>query len=147
MAGRLNYVLLFVIVIDVENMKDILDRLTEVAKNSVRLRMHYDLRTSLADGSQRMLNALEPGTEVPVHRHVDTTEVVCVLRGAIREQFYDDDKKLVSEQTVCACGDAPIVLVPQGMWHSTVSLESGTIIFEAKDGAYQPPQCPCDTTR
>ena len=116
----------------------LLDNLTAQAKRSPRLRMNYDLRNSAEDGSQRMLNAMEPGTEVPVHRHRMSSETVVVIRGTIRQKFYDNDGN-VTESVVYRAGDpVPICVVPVNVWHNSESLESGTIIFEAKDGAYEP---------
>lgn len=124
--------------------KEILDILVEKAKKSPRLRMNKDLRTSTEDNSQRMLNALEPGTEVPIHRHRQSSETVAVLRGCVRQKFYEevqDDPKclrLIREDIIRAGSPCPFYMVPQGMWHTTECLESGTIIFESKDGKYMP---------
>ncbi len=119
--------------------KDLLNKLTEDAKASPRLRMNYDLRNSSADTSQRMLNALEPGTEVPVHRHRASSETVSVIRGVVRQKFYDDEGNVIESFVVDAKGEVPFFVVPIGVWHNSEALESGTIIFEAKDGAYMPP--------
>lgn len=116
--------------------KEILDILVEEAKKSPLLRMN--MRTSAEDNSQRMLNALEPGTEVPIHRHRLSTETVTVLRGSVRQKFYNNDGNLIREDIIKACGPCLFYLVPQGMWHTTESLKSGTIIFESKDGKYEP---------
>lgn len=140
--------------------KELLDALTEEAKKSPRLRMNRDMRTSSEDSSQRMLNALEPGTVVPVHRHPMSTETVCVLRGAVRQSFFEEvvesvvpedglpiapesdrmvrkrSLKLVEQIVVEACSPCPMYVVPAGMWHTTEALVSGTIIFESKDGRY-----------
>lgn len=116
----------------------LLDNLTDEAKRSPRLRMNYDLRNSSEDGSQRMLNAMEPGTEIPVHRHTKSSETVVVIRGSIRQNFYDADGKLTESEVYKAGGPVSICVVPLGAWHNSESLESGTIIFEAKDGAYEP---------
>lgn len=116
----------------------LLDNLTAEARRSPRLRMNYDLRNSPEDGSQRMLNAMEPGTVVPVHRHGKSSETVVVIRGSIRQNFYDSDGN-VTESIVYKAGDSvSICVVPVNAWHNSESLESGTIIFEAKDGAYEP---------
>ena len=147
--------------------KELLDALSEEAKKSPRLRMNRDMRTqSLCpelgheDSSQRMLNALEPGTVVPVHRHPMSTETVCVLRGAVRQSFFEEVNAFVSpedglpmssesdgavrkrslklvEQIVVEAGSpCPMYVVPAGTWHTTEALVSGTIIFESKDGKY-----------
>ena len=114
----------------------ILDDLTEQAKASPRLRMNYDLRTTAEDKSQRMLNAIEPGTEVPVHRHRNTNETVICVRGRLRQCMYDDSGKIIEEIEMVPGG--AIASIPAGVWHNVISLESGTVLFEAKDGAYAP---------
>ncbi len=118
---------------------ELLNQLTEEAKQNPRLRQNYDLRNSPEDKSQRMLNAMEPGTVVPVHRHRTTSEVVSVIRGTVRQNFYDDNGVLTESFVVEAKGDVPFFVVPIGVWHNSESLESGTIIFEAKDGPYTAP--------
>ena len=116
----------------------ILDNLTAQAKASPRLRMNLDLRNSSEDGSQRMLNAMEPGTELPIHRHMKTSETVVCLRGHLREIFYNDARE-VTEVIDLFPGDSSVVLnIPIGQWHSVEVLESGTVILEVKDGRYEP---------
>ena len=117
---------------------EILDELTAKAKGCERLRMNYDLRTSLGDTSQRMLNALEPGTVVPIHRHRTTAETVIIVRGRVKEFLYDECGNLVEEILMEVGGDCPVLQIPAGQWHTIESLESGTVIFEAKDGAFAP---------
>ena len=116
----------------------LLDSLTAQAKVPPRLRMNYDLRNSTEDTSQRMLNAIEPDSVVPVHRHRKTSETVVVLRGCIVEEFYDDAGKLVDSIEVSPCGSVCALNIPAGCWHTLRSLESGTVILEMKDGAYEP---------
>lgn len=116
----------------------ILDELTAKANGCERLRMNYDLRTSLDDTSQRMLNALEPGTVVPIHRHRTTAETVIIVRGRVKEFLYDECGNLVEEILMEVGGDCPVLQIPAGQWHTIESLESGTVIFEAKDGAFAP---------
>lgn len=118
--------------------KEILDELSARAKESPRLRMNYDLRNSEADQSQRMLNALEPGTVLPIHRHMASSEIVTIIRGAIREYFYDENGKVVEAITLRFGEGIPMLVVPKGAWHNLECLESGTIIYESKDGAYEP---------
>lgn len=118
--------------------KELLDGLSEKAKVSPRLRMNLDLRNSSSDTSQRMLNAIEPGTEVPVHRHPFSQESCIILRGAAEEIFYDDNGKETERIALRAGSDCAGVQVPVGVWHRITSLESGTVIFEAKDGAFTP---------
>ena len=133
----------------------LLDNLTSQAKASPRLRMNLDLRNSDADSSQRMLNAIEPGSVVPVHRHRKTSETVVVLRGRVVEEYYSSDGAVVASYELSAGGDARsesgmterescmtevacAMNIPAGQWHTLRSLESGTVILEMKDGAYEP---------
>ena len=117
----------------------LLDSLTEQAKASPRLRMNYDLRNSSEDTSQRMLNAIEPGSLVPIHRHQKTSEIVVVLRGRVVEEFYDELERICSATyEVSPCGPVCALNIPAGQWHTLRSLESGTVILEVKDGAYEP---------
>lgn len=115
-----------------------LDSLSEQARNNPRLRQSFDLRTTPNDGSQRMLNALEPGTVMPIHRHRNSSETVVLLRGSFRELFYDDDGSLTEDVLVKDGGTNKVLQVEKGRWHSLECLEPGTVIFEAKDGAYEP---------
>ena len=116
--------------------KQILDELTAQAKASPRLRMNYDLRNSAEDGSQRMLNALEPGTVMPIHRHHQSSETVICLRGHFEELFYDEEGNLT--ETVDMVPGGVVVNIEKDRWHSLRCLESGTVLFEAKDGPYHP---------
>ncbi len=116
--------------------KALLDKLTEQAKASPRLRMNYDLRNSVEDGSQRMLNALEPGTVMLVHRHLKSSETVVCIRGHFEEYFYDDNGELM--ETIDMVPGGVVLNVPIGMWHSLKSLESGTVLLECKDGKWEP---------
>ena len=118
--------------------KELLDELSAKAKVNPRLRMNYDLRNSAEDGSQRMLNALEPDTVLPIHRHTASSEIVTIIRGAIREYFYDADGKQTEAITLRFGEGIPVLVVPMGVWHNLECLESGTIIYESKDGAYEP---------
>ena len=118
--------------------KQILDELSAQAKASPRLRMNLDLRTTLDDQSQRMLNALEPGTVLPIHRHTKTTEVVVILRGKAVQYLYDEKGNVTGEVLLEAGGECAGMSIERGQWHRIECLESGTVIFEAKDGAYEP---------
>ena len=116
----------------------LLNNLTAQAKASPRLRMNLDLRNSAADSSQRMLNALEPGTVLPIHRHCSTSETVAILRGRAVQWLYDADGN-VTEKVLLEVGvDIPAMSVEKGQWHRLECLESGTVILEMKDGAYEP---------
>ena len=118
--------------------KAALDNLTAQAKASPRLRMNMDLRNTPSDGSQRMLNALEPGTVMPVHRHRTSSETVVIIRGKIQWVFYDDDGNETERVTLEANGDLRCLNVEKGRWHSLECLESGSVLFECKDGPYAP---------
>lgn len=117
--------------------QQLLDNLTAQAKASPRLRMNYDLRTSSADSSQRMLNALEPGTVLPIHRHRETTEVVVMLRGCGVQWLYDEEGNITGK-VVLGDGGVPAMVVEKGQWHRLECMKSGSVLFEAKDGAYEP---------
>ena len=136
--------------------KSLLDNLLEQAAESPRLRMNYDLRTSPEDGSQRMLNALLPGTPLPIHRHTKTTEVLVLLRGRMEEIFYEECVEAVLDgdshcMDVCrrrvvretervlleAGGPVQGLSIPVGQWHGINVLEP-TVILECKDGKYEP---------
>ncbi len=153
----------------------LLDNLTAQAKESPRFRMNMDLRNSSEDSSQRMLNAIEPGSVIPIHRHQKTSETVVILRGRAVQHLYDDEGRLVEsvllapvvagcpvkpgmtegdvlrsgeegdglrsdEDVVSYCNGEPIpaMNVEKGQWHRLEALESGTVIVEFKDGAYEP---------
>lgn len=136
---------------------EILDALTLTAKDSSRLRMNFDLRNCDSDTSQRMLNAIEPGTRVPIHRHQNTSETVMAVRGSFEEVLYEECHgaavdnievfknahtgivvREVSRHRINPQEGTYGIQIPQGVWHTIIPLESGTIIFEAKDGAYEP---------
>ena len=118
--------------------KTFLDALLVQAAGNPRLRQNHDLRNSPADTSQRMLNALLPGTVVPVHRHEDTAETVVCLRGRLWEVIYeevDNNFHELSRHLLCPTEGCHGMQVPAGAWHTIEVLEP-SIIFEAKDGAY-----------
>ena len=114
----------------------ILDDLTARAQSSPRLRMNLDLRNSPENGSQRMLNAIEPGTVMPIHRHRSSSETVVCVRGHFEEYLYDDSGALV--ETVDMVPGGNVLNVPAMQWHSLKSLESGTVLLECKDGPWAP---------
>lgn len=110
--------------------------MTRRAQNSPRLRCALDLRNSEEDNSQRMLNAIEPGTEMPIHRHLHSSETCVCVRGHFVEYFYDDTGNLTD--TIDMLPGGTILNIPMGQWHNLKSLETGTILLEAKDGKYEP---------
>lgn len=116
--------------------KEILDELTAKAKENPRLRCNLDMRNSTEDQSQRMLNALEPGTVMPIHRHKGSSETCICIRGHYEEYFYDENGILTD--TIDMVPGGVVLNIEKGQWHSLKSLESGTVLFEAKDGSYQP---------
>lgn len=116
--------------------KKILDELSAKAKASERLRCNLDMRNSADDQSQRMLNALEPGTVMPIHRHKGSNETCVCIRGHFEEYFYDEQGNLTD--TIDMIPGGVVLNIEKGQWHSLKCLESGTVLFEAKDGAYAP---------
>ena len=118
--------------------KEVLDNLSAQAKASPRLRMNMDLRNSPFDGSQRILNALQPGMVMPIHRHRASSETVVIIRGKIQWVFYDDDGNETERVTLDANGELRCLNVKKGRWHSLECLESGSVLFECKDGPYAP---------
>ena len=118
--------------------KELLDNLTAQAKINPRLRQSFDLRNSAEDKSQRMLNALEPGTVMPIHRHHGSYETVVILRGKIRWIFYDDQGRITESTELRSDGDIRMLNVEKDRWHSLECLESGSVLYESKDGPYHP---------
>ena len=119
--------------------QQILDQLTEQAKASPRLRMNMDLRNGAEDQSQRMLNAIEPGSVLPIHRHQKTSETVVCLRGRLVWEYYDELERICTERIELSPNGPVVALnVPAGQWHTVKALESGSCILECKEGAYEP---------
>lgn len=116
----------------------VLDDLSAQAKANPRLRMAMDLRNSPEDLSQRMLNALEPGSVMPIHRHIASSETVTLLRGKIRWHFYDDAGNETENVVLDADGDLRALNVEKGRWHSLECMAPDSVLLEAKDGAYAP---------
>ena len=118
--------------------QEILDDLTAQAKASSRLRMNLDLRNSPGDSSQRMLNAIEPGSPLPIHRHMGSSETLVILRGHLREVFYNDAGEVTEVIDLVPGGNCVALNIPLGQWHTVEALESGTVILECKDGPWAP---------
>lgn len=118
--------------------KEILDELSKMAKANPRLRQSYDLRNSTEDLSQRMLNALEPGTVMPIHRHHASSETVVILRGKIRWIFYDENGNETERVVLDADGWPRMLNVEKDRWHSLECLTTGAVLYESKDGPYHP---------
>jgi len=113
-----------------------LDTVTAQAQASPRLRMNYNFHDGPESPSQRLLNGLEPGTVLPVHRHRHTQETYVLLRGRLKVKTFDDDGKQQEELELNPLKGAYGVNIPKGTWHTIEVLESGTVIFEVKDGPY-----------
>jgi cupin fold WbuC family metalloprotein len=119
--------------------QEILDDLTELARVTERLRMHLDLRDSAEYGSQRMLNAIEPGSILPIHRHQKTSETMVCLRGKLRVEYYDEQERKCTESFILEPNGVNVaVSIPMGMWHTVHALDPGTCILEMKNGPYEP---------
>jgi len=117
----------------------VLNNLSDQAKANPRLRQSLDLRNSDADKSQRMLNAIEPGAPMPIHRHKYTSETVVCLRGRFVEEFYDELERICTDRIELTPGGPNfLVNIPAGQWHTVRALESGSVLLECKDGKYEP---------
>lgn len=116
--------------------KKLLDELSVKAKENPRLRQSLDLRNSPDDLSQRMLNALEPGTAMPIHRHLGSSETCVCIRGHFEEYFYDENGNLTD--TIDMVPGGVVLNIEKGQWHSLRCLTENTVLLEAKDGAYSP---------
>lgn len=116
----------------------LMDELSAQAKANPRLRQSLDLRTTPEDKSQRMLNALEPGTIMPIHRHRNSSETMVMVRGSLMEYLYDEEGNLTHKILMHPNTENAVIQIEKGQWHSLECLESDTIIFETKDGAYEP---------
>ena len=118
--------------------KDMLDKLTEEAKVSSRLRMNYNLHEGFEDSVQRMFNALEPGTIIPIARHQYSSETLIMLRGRLRVLIYDDNKNIIEDVVIEAISNNIGYHIPKRTWHQVESLEHGTVCFETREGPYVP---------
>jgi cupin fold WbuC family metalloprotein len=116
----------------------LLATVTEQAKNSPRLRMNYNFHQSMDSKSQRLLNALEMGTELPIHRHTHTAETYILLQGCIKVLFYNERKELIDATVLNPLEGKFGVDIPAGQFHTIEILENGSVIFEVKDGPYTP---------
>ena len=118
--------------------KNLLDSVSEQAKTSTRLRMNYNFNRSLDDKCHRFLNAVEPGTDVPIHRHPTKDESFVLLRGKVRVTTHNDDGSI--KESVVLNPDEGLygVDIPKGVWHKVESLETGSVFFECKEGPFVP---------
>lgn len=118
--------------------KNLLDEVSAQAKSSHRLRVNYNFHKSLEDKCHRMLNAVEPGTDIPIHRHPDKDESFVILRGKVRSTTYNDDGSVIDSIILSQEDGIYGVDIPKGVWHKLESLEPGSIIFECKEGPFVP---------
>ena len=116
----------------------ILAETTQKAKESSRLRMNWNIHQSTEEPVQRMFNALEPGTMVPIARHPESAETLIILRGQLRVLIFDDRKNILEDVVICPTTDNIGYHIPKGVWHQVQSLEEGTICFETREGPYSP---------
>ena len=117
----------------------LLDSLTEQAKSSPRLRINLDLRNTDSDNSQRMLNAIEPGSQLPIHRHQKTSETIICLRGKLQVEYYDELERICSDSFILEPNGTNVAVnIPISVWHTVLALESGTCLLEMKNGKYEP---------
>ena len=118
--------------------QQILDELSAQAKASPRLRMNYNFHQSLEDKCHRMLNAVEPGSDIPIHRHPYKDESFVVLRGKVRSTTYKDDGSVIESVVLSQENGLYGVDIPKGVWHKLESLETGSVVFECKEGPFVP---------
>lgn len=118
--------------------KKLIDEVSGQAKANPRLRKNYNFHQSLEDKCHRMLNAVEPGTEIPIHRHPDKDESFVVLRGKVRSTTYNDDGSVIESVVLSQEDGLYGVDIPKGVWHKLESLESGSVVFECKEGPFVP---------
>ena len=118
--------------------KELLDKVSEQAKVSPRLRMNLNFHQSLDDKCHRFLNAVEPGTVVPIHRHPTKDESFVILRGKVRVSTYDDDGNVIESIVLCPGDGRYGVDIPKGVWHTIEAMEPDSVIFECKEGPFVP---------
>ena len=116
--------------------ESLLDKISSEAKESPRLRMNYNFHQSLDDKCHRFLNAVEPGTEVPIHTHPTKDETFVILRGKVKVTTHNDDGSIIESVVLCAEEGRYGVNILKGVWHTLESLESGSCIFECKEGPF-----------
>ncbi len=117
---------------------NLLNKVSSQAQNSPRLRMNYNLHESLDDKVQRMFNAMEPGTFIPVHRHRNTAETMIVVRGEVKITIFDDDRNITEEYVMNPSKGNYGYHVPKCIWHSVEVTARDTVMFEVKEGPYSP---------
>ncbi|MBQ8675209.1 MAG: WbuC family cupin fold metalloprotein [Bacteroidaceae bacterium] len=118
--------------------RELLDEVSRQAKTSPRLRMNYNFHESLEDKCHRMLNAVEPGTLVPIHRHPTKDESFVILRGKVRSTTYNDDGSVIESVVLCHENGVYGVDIPKNVWHRLEAMEPDSVIFECKEGPFVP---------
>ena len=116
--------------------KQLLDDVSRQAQKSVRLRMNYNFHQSLEDKCHRMLNAVEPGTVVPIHKHPTKEESLVILRGKVRVTIHNDDGSIIEDVVLSQESGNYGVDIPKNVWHKLESLELGSVVFECKEGPF-----------
>ena len=116
--------------------KELLDKVSEQAKESPRLRKNYNFHQSLDEKCHRFLNAVEPGTEVPIHKHPTKDETFVILRGKVRVTTHNDDSSIIEDVMLCAEEGRYGVNIPKGVWHTIEALEPNSVIFECKEDPF-----------
>lgn len=118
--------------------KNLLDKVSEQAKDSPRLRKNFNFHQSLDEKCHRFLNAVEPGTVVDIHRHPAKDETFVLLRGRVEVRTYNDDGSLIESVELCPEDGKYGVNIPKGVWHNLVAIEPDSVFFECKEGPYSP---------
>jgi len=116
--------------------KELLDKISEQAKDSPRLRMNYNFHQNLDEKCHRFLNAVEPGTEVPIHKHPTKDETFVLLRGKVKVTIHNDDGIIIESVVLCPTEGRYGVNIPKGVWHTLEAMETNSVIFECKEGPF-----------
>lgn len=118
--------------------KQLLDEVSLKAKESPRLRMNYNFHQSLDEKCHRFLNAVEPGTQVEIHRHPTKDETFVLLRGRVVVNTYNDDGSVLDSVELCPDEGKYGVNIPKGVWHNLECIEPDSVFFECKEGPFVP---------
>lgn len=118
--------------------ENLLKKVSELAKASPRLRMNYNFHQSLDEKCHRFLNAVEPGTEVPIHKHPTKDETFVLLRGRVRVTTHNDDGSIIESVVLCPKEGRYGVNIPKGVWHTLEAIDANSVIFECKEGPFVP---------
>ena len=116
--------------------EQLLNQVSEEARKSPRLRMNYNFHQSLEEKCHRFLNAVEPGTVVPIHKHPTKDESFVILRGKVRVTTHNDDGSIIEDVVLSQESGNYGVDIPKNVWHNVECLESGSVIFECKEGPF-----------